>query len=112
MKASVLLLVAVTAAAGTVVHADSTTDAAVGGALGGAAGAAIGDQLGGRNGAILGGAIGGAAGTAIATEPDGRDGPRREMHRQTYYRERAVPVAPYPRHNGFCPPGQRKKGNC
>jgi hypothetical protein len=84
---------------------NSTLDAAIGGGIGGAAGAAIGNEIGGRDGAIIGGAIGGAAGVAVATED--------ENHRKSD-RNRVYHAPPSRGHSyqGFCPPGQQKKGRC
>lgn len=75
----------------------STVDAAIGGAVGGAIGAAVGNEVGGRQGAIIGGGLGGATGAAVATHDD------QGSHR-TYVEPRSS--------QGFCPPGQAKKGNC
>lgn len=77
----------------------STVDAAIGGALGGAIGAAVGNEVGGREGAIIGGGLGGATGAAVATHDDNEHGSHR-----TYVEPRSS--------QGFCPPGQAKKGNC
>ena len=114
--------------AGSQGFAGPTTDAALGGAIGGATGAAIGHELGGRDGAILGGALGGATGAVIASD-------REKKHRRTIY-HRSNPDYDYHEHREprrhyrestayeyrnrdrghkrghFCPPGQRKKGNC
>lgn len=75
----------------------STVDAAIGGAVGGAIGAAVGNVVGGREGAIIGGGLGGAAGAAVTTRED-----------QGSHRSYVAPRSS----NGFCPPGQAKKGNC
>lgn len=75
----------------------STIDAAIGGAIGGAIGAAVGNEVAGRDGAIIGGGLGGATGAAVATQDD------HGSHRNY--------IEPRPS-NGFCPPGQAKKGNC
>jgi hypothetical protein len=83
------------------VHADDQQfDAALGGALGGGFGALVGNELGGRNGAIVGGALGAAAGAAVTVE-DQRD------HDRGRYR-----YGGRGGRDGFCPPGQAKKGRC
>ena len=98
-----LMLAAAHASAG-----DSTLDAAIGGGLGGAAGAAIGNEVGGRDGAIIGGAIGGAAGAAVTTRPNSGSGGHAPQPSHTHH----PASAPAYRSDGFCPPGQAKKGRC
>ncbi|WP_417549328.1 glycine zipper domain-containing protein [Methylophaga sp.] len=94
------LILGLTLSSSTVFAADSSTvDAAIGGAIGGAIGAAVGNEVGGRDGAIIGGGLGGATGAAVSTHDDNDHGSHRN-----YIEPRSS--------QGFCPPGQAKKGNC
>ena len=103
-----IILMAISVSAATMVNAgNSTVDAAIGGGIGGAAGAAIGNEVGGREGAIAGSALGAAVGTAINT---GGQVPTGSSLNEPYYQD-DEPRGGHP-HYRFCPPGQAKKGRC
>lgn len=98
MKLTYLILGLTLSSSFAIADDSSTLDAAIGGAVGGAIGAAVGNEVAGRDGAIIGGGLGGATGAAVATHDDDHG-----SHR-TYVEPRSS--------QGFCPPGQAKKGNC
>lgn len=99
MKLTHILFVFAFSSSIAMADGSSTIDAAIGGAIGGAIGAAVGNEVAGRDGAIIGGGLGGATGAAVATHDDNDHGSHR-----TYVEPRSS--------QGFCPPGQAKKGNC